>query len=78
MSLVLVINPRTDADFAALVDRSAADAASPQELQDRLRATYPRCVVRRRLVSNEPRTVWYVYRDGHWIPSLIQEGSGED
>lgn len=75
MSVVLVVNPRTDREFAAVVDRLAVGADSPRDLQDRLRPTYPRCVVRARSLSFERWSVWYVYREGHWIPSRIHEGS---
>jgi hypothetical protein len=64
---ILVLNPRGDEEFVALVERLAADDPStPQELQDALRETYPRAVVRPRSLSGEWRAVWYVYRDGRW------------
>ena len=46
-------------------------------LQAALRETYPRAVVRAREISSERETVWYAYRDGHWVPSLGgREGTG--
>jgi hypothetical protein len=39
------------------------------ELERRLRTSYPSAVVRPRDLANEPFVVWYVYRDGHWVPS---------
>lgn len=73
MSPTLVVNPRHDIDF---VTRAAAIVAggidSPSALQDRLREHYPRVVVRARELNGEPFTIWYVYREGHWIPGLAQ------
>jgi hypothetical protein len=65
---ILVVNPRTDASFVEFV-REQLDGQpddSPTTLQDRLRERYPEAVVRPRALSNEPSTVWYVYRDGRW------------
>lgn len=61
-----LINPRGDTDFVAFVDHEAVGVAVPEELQARLRATYPDAVVRRRGLAGERIEVWYVYRDGHW------------
>jgi hypothetical protein len=58
--------PRDDADFVARVDAAALGAASPEELQKRLRATHSRAVVRARDLSGDSTQVWYVYRDGSW------------
>lgn len=63
---VQLIIPRRDAAFVALVDREAVRVAVPEELQARLRATYPDAIVRRRGLAGESVEVWYVYRDGHW------------
>jgi hypothetical protein len=60
------VNPRNDADFAALVDGLAADADTPQDLEHRLQDTHPNVVVRPRGLSGEPVETWYVYRDGSW------------
>ena len=68
MRRVLVINPRSDKDFVARAEAAAADAATADELQGRLRANYPRTVVRLRQISGESDLVWYVYREGRWIP----------
>lgn len=71
---VLIVNPATDREFTALA-RSMLDGASePAELQARLRTSHPNCIVRRREISNERVVVWYVYRDGGWIPSERHEG----
>jgi hypothetical protein len=67
---VLILNPRDDADFMdvaqGFVDRGAA---GPEDLQRLLRTRYPRAAVRPRDLSSEQTSVWYVYRDGHWVPS---------
>jgi len=72
---VLILNPRDDHEF---VDRARAAAASgvgdPLAMADLLRAWYPAIVVRPRELSSEPDVVWYVYRDGHWIPARSGQG----
>jgi hypothetical protein len=60
--------PRDDDRFTAVVrSLTTADAAAADQLQPRLRAFYPRAVVRRRDPLGDldlaPET-WYVYRDG--------------
>ncbi len=65
---VLIINPRSDGGFAALVHALAGDTRSPAELQAALRQHHPAAVVRPRALNGEHET-WYVYRDGHWVPS---------
>ena len=68
MSTTLVVNPRDDAPFVALAERLAADGVrTPDELQARLRQEYPDAVVRARELDGEAVTIWYVYRDGHWV-----------
>jgi hypothetical protein len=66
---VLIVNPRDDSSFGAraegLVEQGVAGAA---DLQARLRDSYPRATVRPRELSSEQTVVWYVYRDGHWVP----------
>jgi hypothetical protein len=71
---VLILNPRNDVEFVALSERLVADGASAaSELQARLRERYPAAAVRPRELSSEQTAVWYVYRDGHWIPSVRTE-----
>ena len=66
----MFLNPAQDADFARAVEQAMSDgAAEAADLQRALRATFPRAIVRPRGLSNEPYAVWYVYRDGHWVPS---------
>jgi hypothetical protein len=68
MSTTLVVNPRDDMPFVALAERLVADGVrSPDELQDGLRREYREAVVRARELDGEAFTIWYVYRDGHWI-----------
>jgi hypothetical protein len=68
---VLVVNPRTDAPFVTFV-REQLDGLNdddPMALQVRLRERHPAATVHARLLSSEPSIVWYVYRDGRWMPS---------
>ena len=63
--LRIVTIPSGDLAFA----RSAAEAVdqsagSPRRFETVLRRHYPAVIVRRRDLSAEPETVWYVYRDG--------------
>jgi hypothetical protein len=71
---VLIVNPRDDLGFTALAEQLVAegiDAATV--LEARLRERYPAVAVRPRALSSEPLIVWYVYRDGHWVPSMRRE-----
>ena len=65
-----MVNPRSDHD---LVERATAlvqdGARTPSELESALRDRYPLVKVRERSLSHEAVTVWYVYREGSWIPS---------
>lgn len=74
MRTVLVLNPATDPEFTRLATESLEGVSAPAELEAALRNTYPKCVVRAREISSEARVVWYVYRDGRWIPSVQPEG----
>ena len=67
----LITIPTSDGAFREHVTRlrAAAGASSPEHLERRLRALFPRAVVRARELSNEP-PAWYVYRDGGWSTSL--------
>jgi PAS domain-containing protein len=62
--------PSADAAFRVHVDRIRADAASPADLERRLRRIFPRVIVRDRRLSGEP-PMWYVYRDGGWLSSDV-------
>jgi hypothetical protein len=66
----LVTNPRSDRVLRELAETLVRDGATtPSALAARLRDRYPRVVVRQRDLSHEPLTIWYVYREGSWIPS---------
>ena len=54
----LAIYPRTDLEFVAMVYALLVDHADPAELPVRLRATYPLAVVRPRVISSEPTSLW--------------------
>jgi len=66
----LLVNPRTDSVFAAVArdELAACTEDSPAALEYRLRERYPNATVHVRSLSNEPTTVWYLYRDGRWTP----------
>ena len=66
---ILILNPRSDARFVALVSELMTGAiGDPSELQAGLRAEFPDAIGRRRELSSESTEVWYVYRDGRWTP----------
>ena len=66
---ILILNPRDDTAFTGYAeDLATADDLTPDDLQRRLRERYPLAAVRPRDLSSERTTVWYVYRDGHWVP----------
>ena len=70
MGGTLFLNPTDDEQFVGRVnDLMAAGATDPDDLERRLRAWYPDAVVRPRDLANERSNVWYVYRDGHWVPT---------
>jgi hypothetical protein len=72
MRPLLVVNPRADRGFVELANRLVEDGSqTPEALQKALRPEYPRVIVRRRMLSAEMRVTWYVYREGRWIPNLI-------
>jgi hypothetical protein len=65
---ILLVNPRTDTAFADMARQELADCPEddPAVLERRLRERYPKAKVHVRSLSNEPATVWYIYRDGQW------------
>ena len=64
---VLVINPADDVAFRNHAEAALEEGPSVAALQKILRRSYPRALVRARDLAGEPRVVWYVYRDGHWV-----------
>ena len=76
MRPTLVTNPADDEAFAATAAEFVDDGVGvTDELERRLRTVYPEAVVHARLLSGEPRIIWYVYRDGHWVDG---RGGGDD
>ena len=66
---ILILNPRDDTAFTRFAEELAAEGyLTPEVLQRGLRERYPSAAVRPRDLSSERTTVWYVYRDGHWVP----------
>jgi hypothetical protein len=71
---VLILNPRDDVEFAAYAEELAgAGELDAEGLQGKLRGRYPKAVVRPRDLSSERTAVWYVYREGSWVPSARTE-----
>jgi hypothetical protein len=66
---ILIVNPRSDEAFVALVRQLQGGAATAADLEGELRKAYPRARVRERDLAGEPRATWYVYREGRWIAS---------
>jgi hypothetical protein len=64
----LILNPADDATFRDLAEGLLPATETPEAFERALRERYPLCVVRPRALSDERIVVWYVYRDGHWIP----------
>ena len=74
---VLILNPRDDSVFIDFAESLVADGSlTAEDLQARLRARYPIATVRPRDLSSERTAIWYVYRDGHWVPSGAVGGRG--
>ena len=69
MRPTLVLNPSDDDAFREHALLTLAEWMTPEEFEARLRARYPRAAVHVRLLTSEPQTVWYVYREGRWVPS---------
>jgi hypothetical protein len=70
----LVLNPVTDRTFGAFAERELESARDTKEFEARLRARYPAAAVHARVLSGEPTTIWYVYRDGHWTNARNERG----
>lgn len=74
MTPILIVNPSADREFAEFASGALALAQgqpTPHELEAALRVRYPGAVVRARELSAERTTVWYVYREGHWVPDEV-------
>ena len=71
---ILLPNPVSDTEFVDFMRTCAVGADTPEDLQQRLRANYPKAVVRLRVIVGEQHVTWYVYRDGRWVPDAGQLG----
>lgn len=62
--------PSTDAAFEAHVQAVVGrlEDPDPEALQERLRGLFPFALVRPRDLAGEPQAIWYVYREGRWLP----------
>lgn len=69
MRPTLILNPADDEAFSetahAIMDEGVSNEA---DLERRLRAVFPLATVHARELAAEPILIWYVYRDGHWVP----------
>jgi hypothetical protein len=77
MRPILVVNPADDdvfGDFAQVLVNDGA--TSTGELERRLRPMYSRAVVHARELSSEPFVIWYVYREGRWVPRTDPQAPG--
>jgi hypothetical protein len=74
----LLVNPPTDTQLRTTLDGMLDEhaPATPAELQALARPAYPRLVVRARQLEHESVVVWYVYREGYWVPATQDEESG--
>lgn len=78
MRPTLVVNPTDDRDFADAAEAAVDDGAdSTATLERHLRAAYPLATVHARELAGEPTTIWYVYREGRWVPSRSRRGGEE-
>jgi hypothetical protein len=69
----LITNPADDLRFRDDAEAALLEGQSVAELEAILQRGYPRAVVRARDLEGERHTVWYVYRDGHWVASHDRE-----
>jgi hypothetical protein len=75
----LLVNPPTDLRLRATLDEVMEEQAprTPAELETIVRPVYPRIVVRARSLEHESVVVWYVYREGYWVPSTVDAAPAE-
>jgi hypothetical protein len=71
----LLVNPPSDVQLRATLDRPMDEQSpeSPGELEALMRPEYPRIVVRARALEHESVVVWYVYREGYWVPAPVDD-----
>jgi hypothetical protein len=65
---ILILSPPDDHAFVTAARSAVEIGMIPAQLELILRARYPKAVVRQRDLIGERFAIWYVYRDGHWIP----------
>ena len=71
---MLIINPANDLELAALARNLMKGRSwTPPTLEAELRLTFPNVVVHSRDLAGETTQIWYVYREGHWVPSEARE-----
>ena len=65
----LVVNPSADQALRDLAEDVLhhLERPTPADLERLLRKRYPNAVARARDLTGEA-AVWYVYREGHWVP----------
>ncbi len=75
----LLVNPPTDTRLRTTLDAMLDEhaPATPSELQALVRPDYPRIVVRARQLEHESLIVWYVYREGYWVPAATDGAAGQ-
>jgi hypothetical protein len=75
----LLVNPPTDTGLREVLDTVLEEQgpATPAELEALVRGRYPRLVVRARSLEHEPVVIWYVYREGYWVPANSDEPGRE-
>jgi hypothetical protein len=79
MTPILIVNPSADREFAEFAAGALGlGQRTPDELEAALRVQYPGAVVRARELSAERTTVWYVYREGHWVPDEVPARAAGD
>ena len=78
MRPTLIVNPVDDAAFFDVATLHVQDGATTtDELERRLRETYPRATVHARELAGESAIIWYVYREGRWVSSRPgRDGAG--
>jgi hypothetical protein len=73
----LVTNPADDVEFRRFAEACLAAGVTPDALEATLRLRHPSAVVHARVLSGERQSVWYVYREGHWVARRRNHPSDE-
>jgi hypothetical protein len=74
----LLVNPQTDGRLRSRLEMMLDEhgPATPGDLEALVKPEYPRLVVRARSLEHESLVVWYVYREGYWVPATKDEATG--